>query len=60
MHGGNEEPTVVPMFAVADVVATERVRGAGGTASEPESMPYGITSECTDDQGFSFYIGELG
>lgn len=61
MHGGNEEPTVVPMFAVVDVVAAvERVRGAGGTASDPESMPYGITSECTDDQGFAFYLGQLG
>jgi len=33
--------------------------GAGGTATDPEQMPYGITSDCVDDQGFSFYLGQL-
>lgn len=61
MHGGADAPTVVPMFAVDDVVAAARaVRAAGGTAPEPQSQPYGITTECTDDQGVSFYLGQLG
>ena len=61
MHGGAEVPVVVPMFAVDDIEsAVDRVRAAGGAASDPERMPYGITSDCVDDQGFSFYLGQLG
>lgn len=61
MHGGAEVPVVVPMFAVDDVhAAVARVRAAGGTATDPEQMPYGITADCVDDQGASFYLGELG
>ncbi|CAN5253704.1 VOC family protein [soil metagenome] len=61
MHGGAEVPVVVPMFAVDDIdSAVDRVRAAGGTATDPERMPYGITSDCVDDQGFSFYLGQLG
>ncbi|MDQ3305248.1 MAG: VOC family protein [Actinomycetota bacterium] len=60
MHGGNEVPLVVPMFAVDDIAtAVGRVRAAGGTASDPEAMPYGITADCTDDQGAAFYLGQL-
>ena len=60
MHGGAERPVVVPMFAVDDVEsAVARVRAAGGTATDPERMPYGITSDCTDDQAFPFYLGQL-
>lgn len=59
LHGGNEVPAVVPMWKVADVAAAvERVRAAGGTATEPERMPYGTTAECTDDQGVRFYLGD--
>ena len=58
--GGHAEATVVPMFPVADIgAAVARVRAAGGSASDPERYPYGITSECTDDQGLRFYLGEL-
>ena len=30
----------------------------GGTATDPERQPYGTTSECTDDQGVRFYLGD--
>lgn len=61
MHGGHEQPTIVPMYAVDDVrAAVSRVRGAGGTATDPEHQPYGTTSSCADDQGTRFYLGELG
>lgn len=59
LHGGNAEYTAVPMWRVDDVAAAvERVRAAGGTATEPERMPYGTTAECTDDQGSRFYLGD--
>ncbi len=36
-----------------------RVRAAGGTATDPETQPYGVTSDCVDDQGTRFFLGEL-
>jgi predicted enzyme related to lactoylglutathione lyase len=36
--------------------ALERVRAAGGTATEPRHRPYGSLSNCTDDQGGRFYL----
>jgi predicted enzyme related to lactoylglutathione lyase len=58
LHGGHAEYTAVPMWRVDDVVAAvERVRAAGGTATDPERQPYGTTAECTDDQGSRFYLG---
>lgn len=60
MHGGHDRSTVVPMFYVDDIAAAvERVRAAGGTATDPDRQPYGITAECADDQGTRFYLGEL-
>ncbi|HWH35785.1 MAG TPA: VOC family protein [Acidimicrobiales bacterium] len=60
MHGGNPDSVVKPMFAVDDIAtAVGRVRAAGGTATDPEPMPYGITADCTDDQGFAFFLGQL-
>jgi predicted enzyme related to lactoylglutathione lyase len=60
MHGGQERSTVVPMYGVPDVAAAvAAVRTAGGTATEPERMPYGTTSDCTDDQGTRFYLGQV-
>ena len=48
------------MYRVDDIaVAVERVRAAGGTATEPERQPYGITSDCVDDQGTRFHLGRL-
>lgn len=60
LSGGNDRTVIVPMYRVDDVAAAvARVRALGGTASDPEQMPYGITSECEDDQGTRFYLGEL-
>lgn len=59
MHGGTDRPVVVPMYAVDDIgSAVTRVREAGGTATEPAQQPYGLTAECTDDQGSRFYLGQ--
>lgn len=59
LHGGNPVHTAVPMWKVADVAAAVgRVRAAGGSATDPEQQSYGATSECTDDQGIRFYLGD--
>jgi uncharacterized protein len=59
MQGGHDRDTVVPMYLVDDVAAAvERVRAAGGTATDPERRPYGVTSDCADDQGTRFYLGQ--
>ena len=59
LSGGHERATAVPMWRVDDIAtAVERVRAAGGNATEPVQQPYGITSECTDDQGMRFYLGQ--
>jgi uncharacterized glyoxalase superfamily protein PhnB len=59
--GGNTHPTTVPMWTVADIdAAVERVREAGGSVlQEPARQPYGVTAECTDDQGARFYLGQF-
>jgi predicted enzyme related to lactoylglutathione lyase len=59
--GGSARPTTVPMWTVADIdVAVTRVREAGGTVlAEPARQPYGISAECTDDQGARFYLGQF-
>jgi uncharacterized glyoxalase superfamily protein PhnB len=58
--GGATEPSVVPMYAVDDIeVAVAAVRSAGGKAGEIDRQPYGLTSECRDDQGLPFYLGQL-
>jgi predicted enzyme related to lactoylglutathione lyase len=60
LHGGHSEARVLPMYAVPDIAsAVSRVRAAGGTATDPVPMPYGITSDCVDDQGVQFYLGQL-
>jgi predicted enzyme related to lactoylglutathione lyase len=60
MIGGAGTATIVPMYRVDDVAgAVDRVRAAGGTATDPERQPYGVTSSCVDDQGTRFYLGEL-
>lgn len=59
LQGGHPAYTAVPMWRVADVAAAvEQVRAHGGTATDPERQPYGTTSECTDDQGIRFYLGD--
>jgi predicted enzyme related to lactoylglutathione lyase len=60
MHGGHDVATGVPMYRVDDIeAAVARVRSAGGTATDPERQPYGISADCVDDQGTRFYLGEL-
>lgn len=60
IHGNADRPSVVPMYGVADIAAAvAAVRAAGGTASEPERMPYGTTADCVDDQGVPFYLGQV-
>jgi predicted enzyme related to lactoylglutathione lyase len=60
LSGGHELTRVVPMYRVDDIGrAVARVRGAGGSATDPEGKPYGVTSECVDDQGTRFYLGQL-
>ena len=60
IRGGQDRATGVPMYLVDDIgSAVQRVRTVGGTASEPERQPYGVTSDCVDDQGTRFFLGEL-
>jgi predicted enzyme related to lactoylglutathione lyase len=59
LSGGHGQATTVPMYQVDDIeAAVRRVRDGGGSASDPEVQPYGITSTCTDDQGTRFYLGQ--
>ena len=59
LAGGSGEPSVLPMWRVDDIAAAVlRVREAGGTATDPEQQSYGISSECVDDQGTRFYLGQ--
>ena len=56
-----EHPTVYLSFVVDDVdAAVERVRTAGGTATEPGDMPYGRSAQCVDDQGMEFALHHGG
>ncbi len=62
MWGGGfevETSTMMPMYQVEDIeVAVVRVRELGGIATDPERQPYGLSSECVDDQGGRFYLGQ--
>lgn len=60
IHGGQSRATAVPMWRVSDIeTAVAAVRAHGGTASDPETQPYGRSASCTDDQGMRFYLGEV-
>lgn len=60
ISGGHAAATTVPMYRVEDIhVTVAAVRAAGGSATDPEPQPYGITSNCTDDQGTRFYLGQF-
>ena len=60
LSGGHERPAIVLMYQVDDIeAAVARVRAAGGTSTDPEVQPYGISAECTDDQGTRFYLGQI-
>ena len=57
IQGGHDAIVAVPMYVVADIAAAVgRVRAAGGTSTEPERQPYGISATCADDQGTRFYL----
>lgn len=72
-HGGPAVAGMVPMVGLAERApevtlcyrvddidaAVDRVRAAGGTASAPDRKPYGIESECVDDQGIAFYLHQF-
>jgi predicted enzyme related to lactoylglutathione lyase len=48
------------MWRVDDIDrAVVAVRDNGGTATDPERQPYGVTSSCADDQGMRFYLGQM-
>ncbi len=59
--GGSSRRATVPMWTVDDIhAALARVREAGGTVlDEPSRQPYGLSAECTDDQGSRFYLGQF-
>jgi uncharacterized protein len=57
LWGGQPRSTLFCSYVVDDAAATvARVRAAGGQASEPEPRPYGLTADCTDDQGIRFAV----
>jgi predicted enzyme related to lactoylglutathione lyase len=57
---GGRAGVITPMWRVDDIgAAVGRVREAGGTATDPAPQPYGLASECTDDQGTAFWLGQL-
>jgi len=59
LSGGHTQATCVPLYRVDDIkAAVERVRAAGGTASDPTQEPYGWVSSCTDDQRTRFSIAQ--
>lgn len=60
MSGGHDVATNVPMYQVDDIEsAVAKIRARGGSATDPEAQPYGITSTCVDDQRTRFYLGQL-
>jgi predicted enzyme related to lactoylglutathione lyase len=60
ISGGHERAAAVPMWRVDDIDrAVAAVRDNGGTATDPERQPYGVTSSCADDQGMRFYLGQM-
>jgi predicted enzyme related to lactoylglutathione lyase len=57
LAGGSDRPVVVPQWIVADLArAVAAVRERGGSSTDPEQQPYGLTATCTDDQGTAFYL----
>ena len=50
-------PQVQLSYRVDDLAAAlERVRAAGGQAGEPERRAFGLSAECTDNQGVTFRL----
>ncbi|MCE6994289.1 VOC family protein [Saccharothrix sp. S26] len=60
LGGGSRRAGWKLMYAVDDLrAAIVRVREQGGTANEPEQQPYGLSSECVDNQGIEFWLWEV-
>lgn len=59
--GGSPRRVTVPMWTVEDIdAAVTRVREVGGAVlAEPSRQPYGLSAECTDDQGSRFRLGQF-
>lgn len=59
--GGSPSAVTVPMWTVPDIdAAVTRVREAGGSVvEEPSRQSYGMSAQCTDDQGTRFYLGQF-
>lgn len=52
LSGGHRDAVVVPTWDVPDLdAAVAAVRAAGGTAGDPVQRPFGLVSDCLDDQG---------
>ncbi|HWE91141.1 MAG TPA: VOC family protein [Pseudonocardiaceae bacterium] len=59
MAGGVEHSSLFLAHAVPDVrAAVRRIHAAGGQADEPVQQPYGLISDCVDDQGLRFSVYE--
>ncbi|PRY46513.1 VOC family protein [Umezawaea tangerina] len=57
LWGGQEQVGWKLMYAVRDLdAALAEVVGRGGTAGPVEREDYGLTAECTDDQGIGFWL----
>ncbi|MBV8461665.1 MAG: VOC family protein [Acidimicrobiales bacterium] len=57
LWGGVEDPTLFCCYAVDDVdLAADRIRAAGGVASEATEEPYGRVVEATDPMGVRFAV----
>jgi len=51
------EPEIQLSYRVDNIAAAmERVRAAGGSADEPQRLPYGLVARCVDDQGVTFRL----
>jgi predicted enzyme related to lactoylglutathione lyase len=59
--GGSARTAAIPMWTVTDIDdAVARVLEAGGSVIDaPSRQPYGVSAQCTDDQGARFYLGSL-
>jgi uncharacterized glyoxalase superfamily protein PhnB len=57
MPAADADPQVQLSYHVDDIAAgVERVRAAGGRAGEIQRRRFGLSAECTDDQGTTFRL----
>ena len=57
LPSGDAAPAVGLTYRVDDIAAAvERVRAAGGRATEPERRQFGLLAVCADDQGMRFHL----